>query len=157
MPGDFVAMKMEEDKKILIILGRPFLSTAGVITDMREDTLTMRVGGKRIQFQFDKAIKYPYVAMKVEEDKKVPIILGIPFLRTTVVITDMREDTLTVRVGDKRIQFQFDKTVIYPFIAMKMEEDKKVPINFICNLSYCVLLVASFLMIYNMKGNFERS
>jgi hypothetical protein len=54
MPGDFVAMKMEEDKKVLIILGRPFLSTAGVITDMREDTLTMRVGDKRIQFQFDK-------------------------------------------------------------------------------------------------------
>jgi hypothetical protein len=35
---------MEEDKEKPIILGRPFLWTAGVIADMIEGTLTVRVG-----------------------------------------------------------------------------------------------------------------
>jgi hypothetical protein len=47
---DFAVMKMKEDKKILIILGKLFLRIAGVIADMREGTLTVRVGDERIQF-----------------------------------------------------------------------------------------------------------
>jgi hypothetical protein len=43
------------------------------------------------------------MVMKMEEDKEVPIILGIPFLRTARVIADMQEGTLIVRVGDERI------------------------------------------------------
>jgi hypothetical protein len=53
---DFVVMKMKEDKKILIILGKLFLRIAGVIVDMREGTLTVRVGDERIQFRFDQAV-----------------------------------------------------------------------------------------------------
>jgi hypothetical protein len=56
--GDFIVMEMEEDKEVSIILERAFLRTAGVITDMRESMLTIRVGDEHIQFQFDKAIKY---------------------------------------------------------------------------------------------------
>ncbi|XP_042426118.1 uncharacterized protein LOC122013982 [Zingiber officinale] len=33
VPTDFIILDMEEDPKILIILGRPFLSTAGAIID----------------------------------------------------------------------------------------------------------------------------
>jgi hypothetical protein len=58
IPGDFIVMEMEEDKEVSIILERPFLRTAGVITDMRESMLTIRVGDEHIQFRFDKAIKY---------------------------------------------------------------------------------------------------
>jgi hypothetical protein len=60
--------------------------------------------------------------MEMEEDKEVPIILGIPFLRTARVIADMREGTLIVRVGDERIQFKFDSVVKYPL----MNSPKKV-------------------------------
>jgi hypothetical protein len=38
----------------------------------------------------------------MEEDKEIPIILGRPFLRTTRVVADMR---------DEHIQFRFDRAV----------------------------------------------
>jgi hypothetical protein len=50
VPRDFVVMKMEEDKKVPIILGRSFLRTAGVIANMREGTLIVRAGDEQIQF-----------------------------------------------------------------------------------------------------------
>jgi hypothetical protein len=53
VPGDFMIMKMEDDKEIPIILRRSFLRIARVIADMREDTLTVRVRDERIQFRFD--------------------------------------------------------------------------------------------------------
>jgi hypothetical protein len=37
--GEFMVMKMKEDKKVPTIIGRSFLRTTRVITDMREDTL----------------------------------------------------------------------------------------------------------------------
>jgi hypothetical protein len=42
-----------------------------------------------------------FMVMEIEEDKKVPIIIGKPFLRITRVIANMREDTLTIRVEDE--------------------------------------------------------
>jgi hypothetical protein len=48
--GDFIVMEMEKDKEVPIILGRPFLRTVGVIVDMREGTLMVRVRDERIQF-----------------------------------------------------------------------------------------------------------
>nr|KAJ0218525.1 hypothetical protein LSAT_V11C300107740 [Lactuca sativa] len=42
-PVDFIILDMEEDSKVPIILGRPFLNTACALVDMRESTLTLRV------------------------------------------------------------------------------------------------------------------
>jgi hypothetical protein len=46
--GDFMVMEIEKDKKVSIILERSFLRTTGMIVDMREDTLTVRVGDEQI-------------------------------------------------------------------------------------------------------------
>ncbi|XP_023769879.1 uncharacterized protein LOC111918442 [Lactuca sativa] len=43
-PMDFLVLDMEEDPKVPIILGRPFLNTVGALVDMCESTLTLRVG-----------------------------------------------------------------------------------------------------------------
>ncbi|KAJ4756908.1 Retroelement pol polyprotein-like [Rhynchospora pubera] len=59
VPGDFVVMKMEVDKEVPIILGRPFLRTAGVMMDAREGTILVRVGGERLLFSIDHAMKCP--------------------------------------------------------------------------------------------------
>jgi hypothetical protein len=61
VPGDFVVVEMKEDKEVPIILGRPFLRTARTVIDTHEGTLTMTVGGEKVQFQVDKAMKYPNI------------------------------------------------------------------------------------------------
>ncbi|XP_021742943.1 uncharacterized protein LOC110709041 [Chenopodium quinoa] len=40
IPCDFVVMEMEEDVNVPIILGRPFLATAGAIIDMKKGKIT---------------------------------------------------------------------------------------------------------------------
>jgi hypothetical protein len=59
VPGDFVVMEMEEDKEVPIILGRPFLRTAGALIDVKNGTLTLNIGDEKVHFQIDRAMKYP--------------------------------------------------------------------------------------------------
>nr|KAJ0200122.1 hypothetical protein LSAT_V11C600326430 [Lactuca sativa] len=49
-PADFVVLDIEEDPKVPIILGRPFLNIAGTIVDMRESTLALKVGDDAVTF-----------------------------------------------------------------------------------------------------------
>ena len=43
-PMDFVVLDKEEDRKALIILGRPFLTIAQALIDMKNGELTLKVG-----------------------------------------------------------------------------------------------------------------
>lgn len=43
-PVDFVVLDIEEDARVPIILGRPFLATSQAIMDMKDGKLTLRVG-----------------------------------------------------------------------------------------------------------------
>ncbi|CAM8886387.1 unnamed protein product [Rhodiola kirilowii] len=63
IPGDFVVIEMEEDTEIPILLGRPFLYTAGAIFDTTKGSITMRVGDEEIEFNLDKAQKSPSSTM----------------------------------------------------------------------------------------------
>ncbi|KAJ8773241.1 hypothetical protein K2173_028418 [Erythroxylum novogranatense] len=62
IPVDFVVLEMKEDTNIPIILGRPFLATAGAIIDVKNGKMTLRVGEEEIEFNLGKA-------MKVMDDK----------------------------------------------------------------------------------------
>ncbi|XP_021743097.1 uncharacterized protein LOC110709193 [Chenopodium quinoa] len=59
VPCDFVVMEMEEDNKVPLILGRPFLNTAGVVIDMKQGKLTLNVGDEKISFSFSQAMGKP--------------------------------------------------------------------------------------------------
>ena len=59
VPVDFVVMEMEEDKEMPIILGRPFLKTARTLIDVENGTLTLRIGDEKVQFNLNRAMKYP--------------------------------------------------------------------------------------------------
>ena len=50
-PVDFVVLDMEEDEDIPIILGRPFLNTAGAIIDVHQRELTLRMSDESILFK----------------------------------------------------------------------------------------------------------
>ena len=50
IPCDFVVMEMEEDSRIPIILGRPFLATAGAMIDVKNGKLSLQVGDEKVEF-----------------------------------------------------------------------------------------------------------
>ncbi|KAL8100532.1 hypothetical protein AgCh_032694 [Apium graveolens] len=68
---DFVILDFEEDKKIPIILGRPFLATCRTLIDVQKGKLTMRVQDQDMTFNIFKAMKFP---TEDEECLKVDLI-----------------------------------------------------------------------------------
>ncbi|GJW57925.1 reverse transcriptase domain-containing protein [Tanacetum coccineum] len=59
-PGDFVILEMEEDSKVALILGRPFLHTTDAVIRVKRKKLNLGVGTKRMIFNIDSAIKHSY-------------------------------------------------------------------------------------------------
>ncbi|XP_010529108.1 PREDICTED: uncharacterized protein LOC104806087 [Tarenaya hassleriana] len=53
VPVDFVVLDMDGDSKVLIILGRPFLSTADAVVHVQDGRLTMKIGDEIVEFTFD--------------------------------------------------------------------------------------------------------
>ncbi|XP_042386585.1 uncharacterized protein LOC121978287 [Zingiber officinale] len=50
VPTDFIILDMEEDPKISIILGRPFLATAGAIIDVKSHRISLEISKEKIEF-----------------------------------------------------------------------------------------------------------
>ena len=59
IPADFVVMEMEEDNQVPILLGRPFLATAGAIIDVKHGKLAVNVGKETVEFELAKLMKSP--------------------------------------------------------------------------------------------------
>ncbi|XP_068312392.1 uncharacterized protein [Pyrus communis] len=59
LPADFLILDMEEDREIPIILGRPFLATAGTLIDVKCGVLTLRVEDRKVVFKVFEATKHP--------------------------------------------------------------------------------------------------
>ncbi|XP_010529067.1 PREDICTED: uncharacterized protein LOC104806044 [Tarenaya hassleriana] len=59
VPVDFVVLDMDEDSKVPIILGRPFLSTADAIVHVRAGRLTMKIGDETVEFTLDQNLRQP--------------------------------------------------------------------------------------------------
>ncbi|GJV00083.1 reverse transcriptase domain-containing protein [Tanacetum coccineum] len=59
-PADFVILEMEEDNKVPLILGRPFLHTADAVIRVKQKQLNLGVGTKRMIFNIDSAMKQSY-------------------------------------------------------------------------------------------------
>lgn len=57
-PANFIVLDMEEDEQVPIILGRPFLSTARALVDIKESNLTLRVREEAVTFGVNRAIKH---------------------------------------------------------------------------------------------------
>ncbi|GKD12809.1 reverse transcriptase domain-containing protein, partial [Tanacetum coccineum] len=57
---DFVILEIEEDSKVPLILGRPFLHTADVVIHVKQKQLNVRVGTELMIFSIDSAMKHSY-------------------------------------------------------------------------------------------------
>ncbi|XP_020262743.1 uncharacterized protein LOC109838731 [Asparagus officinalis] len=57
IPVDFVILEIQEDSHFLIILGRPFLATAGAIINVKNERLSLNIGGETVEFDLSNAMK----------------------------------------------------------------------------------------------------
>ncbi|KAJ9166916.1 hypothetical protein P3X46_021605 [Hevea brasiliensis] len=55
-----IPIKMEEDVQIPIILGRPFLATAGAIIDIKNGRLTLKVREEEVEFNLFDTMKHKF-------------------------------------------------------------------------------------------------
>ncbi|GJS31734.1 reverse transcriptase domain-containing protein [Tanacetum coccineum] len=55
-----------------------------------------------------------FVVIDYDVDPRVPLILGRPFLRTARTLVDVYGEELTLRVGDEKLVFNVENTLIYP-------------------------------------------
>lgn len=46
-----------------------------------------------------------FVIMEMEEDSRIPIILGRSFLATAGAMIDVKNGKLTLQVGDEKVEF----------------------------------------------------
>ncbi|GJV26910.1 reverse transcriptase domain-containing protein [Tanacetum coccineum] len=71
-PADFFILEMEEDSKVLLILGRPFLHTADAVIRVKQKQLNLGVGTEQMIFNIDSAMKHSYsnddTSMTVDEN-----------------------------------------------------------------------------------------
>ncbi|GJY74084.1 reverse transcriptase domain-containing protein [Tanacetum coccineum] len=58
--ADFVILEMEEDSKVPLILGRPFLHTANEVIRVKQKQLNLGVRTERMIFNIDSAMKHSY-------------------------------------------------------------------------------------------------
>ena len=69
-PADFVVMDVEEGHEVLVILGRPVMSTASCIIEMGRKTLEMGCEYQKINFDLfeeNKPVLEPNVCLQVME------------------------------------------------------------------------------------------
>ncbi|GJX15590.1 reverse transcriptase domain-containing protein [Tanacetum coccineum] len=60
-PVDFVILKMEEDDKVPLILGRPFLHTVDAIIRVKNKELDLGIGEDRATIHVDKVMQHSHV------------------------------------------------------------------------------------------------
>ena len=58
-PVDFIVLYMEEDKKIPIILGRPFLVYCSAMIDVQKGELKLRVQDDEVRFSVFNVVRHP--------------------------------------------------------------------------------------------------
>ena len=64
-PVDFVVIDIEEDKQVLLLLGRPFLSTGAALIDVKKGELTLRVGDQAVHFNLNWSLKQNLIILIV--------------------------------------------------------------------------------------------
>jgi len=59
IPADFVVVDIPEDQDVPIILGRPFLATAGAIVDVKNGRIVFQVSDEMVGFELENVMKGP--------------------------------------------------------------------------------------------------
>ncbi|GJS11320.1 reverse transcriptase domain-containing protein [Tanacetum coccineum] len=110
--ADFVILEMEEDNKVSLILGRPFLHTANAVIRVKQKQLNLGVGTERMIFNIDFVMKHSYS----NDDTCFSIDHKIQLLddKKPVVQKQRRLNPNMQEVVKKEIMKLLDTGIIYP-------------------------------------------
>ncbi|GJS10538.1 reverse transcriptase domain-containing protein [Tanacetum coccineum] len=95
-PVDFVILDMEEDHRIPIILGRPFLATSYAMIDVFNKKISFKVGDETIIFDLEKSIRFPHqmrtpTILRIKQNAKPRLIRWVSLLQEfTIEIKDKK-------------------------------------------------------------------
>ena len=72
-----------------------------------------------------------FVVINIEEDKKVPLLLGRPFLKIRAALIDVKKVELTLRVGDEAVHFNLNHSLKQPELNSADCEiiESKIPVS----------------------------
>ncbi|XP_073526341.1 uncharacterized protein [Phyllobates terribilis] len=59
IPIDFIVLDIPANSPIPIIVGRPFLATAGALIDVKQGVLSFNIGEEKMEFNLPKVVKQP--------------------------------------------------------------------------------------------------
>ena len=114
---DFVVMKMEEDNKVPLLLGRPFLPTGAALIDVQKGELTLRVGNEAIHFNLNKSLTQPDVdaeiCMAIENNSPISFDL----------ISDCN---LQHSINENEMNFQYLESVDYELLHSSLQNMETV-------------------------------
>nr|GEV30033.1 reverse transcriptase domain-containing protein [Tanacetum cinerariifolium] len=115
--ADFVILDFVADPRVLLILGRPFLSTVHALIDVYEGEITLRHDDQPtgvVENVFVKVGKFyfpaDFVILDFVADPRVLLILGRPFLSTVHALIDVYEGEITLRHDDQSLTLKCEDT-----------------------------------------------
>ncbi|GJS23825.1 reverse transcriptase domain-containing protein [Tanacetum coccineum] len=123
-PMDFIILEMEEDSKVPLILGRPFLHTVDVVIRVKHKQFNLGVGFERMVFSIDSAMKHSYS----NDDTCFSIDVIDEILEEDFYALLDEESKILYSIEgtplEDKIFFEFDE-----FIAMNIKENTESEIN----------------------------
>ena len=102
VPTNFVVLKYQNEQKDPLILGRPFLATAGAIIDVKEGKTCLKIGNIPMTFDMEKLIRRPLInkqpsyvddISKLAEESFIDLCSDDPLEK---VLTSTEEETFSV-------------------------------------------------------------
>ncbi|GJU03923.1 reverse transcriptase domain-containing protein [Tanacetum coccineum] len=115
-PADFVILQMEEDDKVPLILGRPFLHNVDAIIRVKNKELNLGVGDDRITFLIDKAMRHSHC----NDDTcfRVDVIDEVTEEELDTLLDDSKPfSTTSEKISESLLDHEFEE-----FMAIKIEE-----------------------------------
>ena len=102
VPTDFVVLKYQNEPKDPLILGRPFLGTAGAIIDVKEGRICINIGKFPMTFDMEKLLRRPLIdkqtsyvddVSELAEESFIDLCSDDPLEK---VLTSSEEETFSV-------------------------------------------------------------
>ncbi|GKB35599.1 reverse transcriptase domain-containing protein [Tanacetum coccineum] len=116
--ADFVILQMEEDDKVPLILGRPFLHTVDAIIGVKNKELNLGVRDDRITFLIDKAMQHSH--SNDDTFFRMDVIEKVTEEELDALLDDSKPfSTTSEKISKSSLDHEFEE-----FMAIKI---KKIP------------------------------
>ena len=122
-PVDFVVIDIEEDKKVSLLLGRPFLAIGAALIDVEKEELTLRVGDEAMHFNLNHDLKQPKLSDAYCEILETKIPIGSKLNNYCIFQNSMNENEMNFQYLE-HLEIEFlDSNVKLKKAVLNVEKD----------------------------------